>query len=118
MTWQFSSGAIYPQIVQTIVRAILSGEIKPGERLPGVRELAMEASVNPNTMQRAMAELELRGLVQTLRTAGRLVTADEEIIENERKNAAKAETESYIKAMMSLGYTKQQTLELLGNEVE
>ncbi len=117
MTWHFSSGMpLYPQIVDTIVCAILSGEIAPGEKLPGVRELAMEAAVNPNTMQRAMAELESRGLVATQRTAGRIVTNDTEVIESERSKAAHAEVSKYLRNMESLGYSKRQAAEFAEKE--
>ena len=75
MKWQFSNSApIYAQLIEQIKMAIVSGEFPAGERLPSVRELAAETGVNPNTMQRAMTELERDGLVYSQRTAGRFVT--------------------------------------------
>ena len=75
MAWSFENGRpIYTQLLEQIEQRIISGEYSAGEKLPSVRELAAEAAVNPNTMQRAMAKLEQRGLVVTNRTAGRTVT--------------------------------------------
>ena len=75
MKWDFSSDApIYAQLILQIKVGIVSGAFPPGERLPSVRDLATEAGVNPNTMQRALTELERDGLVYSQRTAGRFVT--------------------------------------------
>ena len=72
MNWQFSNDApIYAQLIRQIRAGIVSGAFSPGERLPSVRDLAMEAGVNPNTMQRALTELERDGLVYSQRTSGR-----------------------------------------------
>ena len=77
MTWNFNDNApIYLQIVHSLQRGIAGGVYPPGSRLPSVRELALEAGVNPNTMQRALSELERTGLVCSQRTAGRFVTED------------------------------------------
>ena len=71
MNWQFSNDApIYAQLIGQIRAGIVSGAFSPGERLPSVRDLAMEAGVNPNTMQRALTELERDGLVYSQRTSG------------------------------------------------
>ena len=79
MKWQFSNDApIYSQLIEQIKVGIVSGAFPPGERLPSVRDLATEAGVNPNTMQRALAELERDGLVYSQRTAGRFVTEDQD----------------------------------------
>ncbi len=81
MEWNFKSGIpIYTQIIDEMTMRIASGQYKPGEKLKAVRELAADAGVNPNTMQRALAELERRELVYTERTSGRFVTQDETII--------------------------------------
>ena len=82
MEWNFKSGVpIYSQIIDELTMRIASRAYAPGEKLPSVRDLAMDAGVNPNTMQRALAELERRGLVYTERTSGRFVTKDEEILQ-------------------------------------
>lgn len=78
---QFDNGLpIYLQIVKEMTLRALSGAIKPGEKIPPVRELAAEFGVNPNTMQRAMAEMEREGLVYTERTSGRFLTKEEGVL--------------------------------------
>ncbi len=80
MKWQFKPGIpIYQQIISTIKAGIAAGDLPPGSRVPPVREMAMEAGVNPNTMQRAFSELERDGLLYSVRTSGRYVTEDPEI---------------------------------------
>lgn len=81
MEWEFKDGVpIYTQIIDQMTMRIASGAYAPGEKLPSVRDLAMDAGVNPNTMQRALAELERRELVFTERTSGRFVTKDNEVL--------------------------------------
>ena len=94
---QFSNDApIYSQLIAQIKVGIVSGAFPPGERLPSVRDLATEAGVNPNTMQRALAQLETEGLVRTERTSGRYVTEDTELIEQLRTEAARKLAEELI----------------------
>ena len=82
MEWNFKNGIpIYSQIIDEMTMRIASGEYTPGDKLPSVRDLALDAGVNPNTMQRALAELERRGLVYSERTSGRFVTEDESVLE-------------------------------------
>ena len=89
MEWNFKNGLpIYSQIIDELTMRISSGAYKPGEKLPSVRDLAMDAGVNPNTMQRALSELERRGLVYTERTSGRFVTKEEEILKGLREDLA------------------------------
>ena len=89
MEWEFRADApIYTQLCEQLTLAIVSGVFGPGERLPAVRELAVDAGVNPNTMQRALSELERNGLVYTQRTAGRFVTEDFARIEQEQQRLA------------------------------
>ena len=89
MKWQFSNDLpIYSQLIAQIKVGIVTGAFPPGERLPSVRDLATEAGVNPNTMQRAMAELERDGLVYSQRTAGRFVTEDENVIQQAKRSLA------------------------------
>ena len=81
MSWNLSKERpIYIQLVEQIKLQILSGHYRPGERFPSVRELATEAAVNPNTMQKALAALEQEGLLIGSRTNGRTVTSDESLI--------------------------------------
>ncbi|MBQ7199990.1 MAG: GntR family transcriptional regulator, partial [Eubacterium sp.] len=96
MAWDLSGERpIYIQLVERISRQIASGAYKPGDKFPSVRELALEAAVNPNTMQRAMAALEADGLLITSRTSGRTVTEDMTLIESVKKNIAVSEYNSF-----------------------
>jgi DNA-binding transcriptional regulator YhcF (GntR family) len=118
MIWQFNSGApIYSQLIQQIKQGVVSGIFPPGERLPSVRDLATEAGVNPNTMQRALAELERDGLVYSQRTAGRFVTEDRDMIETAKRGLAAAQIQSFLTAMTRLGYEREEILALLRQEV-
>ena len=83
MAWKFTSDRpVYLQIAERITKSVLSGEYKPGEQIPSVRQLALEAAVNPNTVQRAFSELENNGLIISKNTIGRFVTDDTEILES------------------------------------
>ena len=114
MEWKIAADApIYQQLSRQIRLGIVSGEYAPGERLPPVRELALAAGVNPNTMQRAMTELEREGLVFPQRTAGRFVTEDAELIAQARQTLAREQTEEFLSAMRSLGYAPRDISELI-----
>ena len=90
MEWNFRNGIpIYTQIIDEMTMRIASGAYSPGEKIPAVRELAMDAGVNPNTMQRALAELERRGLVYSERTSGRFVTKEEKVLKDLREDLAR-----------------------------
>ena len=104
MRWDFvNDRAISAQIVEIIQKGILTGAYPPGSNLPSVRALAVEAGVNPNTMQKALAELESLGMLHTQRTAGRTVTQDERLIMTLRQQAASGYIEQYFAQMLSLG---------------
>ena len=119
MIWQFTNGApIYAQLIHQIKQGIVSGIFPPGERLPSVRDLAMEAGVNPNTMQRALAELERDGLVYTQRTSGRYVTEDQAAITQARYALAADRVRSFLSDMGRLGFEKEELLSLLRQEME
>ena len=119
MNWQFSNNApIYAQLVGQIRAGIVSGALAPGERLMSVRDLAMEAGVNPNTMQRALAELERDGLVYTQRTSGRYVTEDQAAITQARHARAAERVRSFLSDMGRLGFEKEELLSLLRQEME
>ena len=114
MEWEFRNDLpIYSQLVDKIELSIVSGALPPGERLASVRDLATEAGVNPNTMQRALQELEREGLVFSQRTAGRFVTEDIKVIDEIKKTLAKGQIESFLKAMKELGYDRQGIIDLL-----
>lgn len=117
MKWQFSSDApIYSQLIGQITVGIVSGTFPPGERLPSVRDLATEAGVNPNTMQRALTELERDGLVYSQRTAGRFVTEDSGMIETAKRGLAETHIRNFLAAMTHLGYGIEDILTLVRQE--
>ena len=119
MKWQFSNDApIYTQLIEQIQVGIVAGAFPPGERLPSVRDLATEAGVNPNTMQRALTELERDGLVYSQRTAGRVVTEDQTMIEGAKRGLAEGHIQTFLAAMSRLGYGKEEILNLLRQENE
>lgn len=118
MEWKFTEDRpIWQQLSQQISRQILTGVYPPGSRLPSVRELASEAGVNPNTMQRALAQLEQTGLAESNRTSGRLVTQNEMVIEAARREEAQRLTQVYLDEMNELGYSREQAASLLKEEV-
>ena len=117
MKWLFSSDApIYAQLVEQIKVGIVAGAFPPGERLPSVRDLATDAGVNPNTMQRAMTELERDGLVYSQRTAGRFVTEDQMLIEQAKRSLAERHIKTFLEAMDRLGFCREEVLALLRQE--
>ena len=118
MDWQFTDDRpIWQQIVEQLTRKILKGEYPPGERLPGVRELAAQAGVNPNTMQRAMAQLEADGLAVGSRTAGRTVTGDVTVIEAAARARAKAAVAECLQVLEELGYSGEKALAFVKEEL-
>lgn len=117
MAWTFDNNKpIYLQIVEKIEREILSGKLEKGEKISSVRDLAIEASVNPNTMQRALQELENRGLVTVQRTSGRQVTQDDEIINLARTQLAQASIQNFVFEMKNLGFGCEQTKKIIEQE--
>ena len=114
MAWQFNANRpIYQQIVDEIELRILNGTYEMGMRLPSVRDLAVLAAVNPNTMQRALAELEEMGLVTTQRNTGRTVTTDETAVSRARDSKADLLVETFMMQMQSLGLGRIEVLERL-----
>ena len=114
MQWKFDGNApIYTQLVDQMKLGIVSGEWIPGQRIPAVRELAVDAGVNPNTMQRALQELERQGLMFSQRTSGRVVTEDREMIEDAKRTLANRHISAFIRQMQALGYTRQEIVAML-----
>lgn len=117
MTWTLNSDRpIYAQIVEKLQMQIVSGACLPGSKLPSVRELAAEASVNPNTMQKAFTELERSGLIATQRTSGRFVTEDQNMITETRQALAREQIRQFIETMKKLGFSRNEILALLEKE--
>ena len=114
MPWSFSGERpIYTQLVEQLQIRIVTGTYPPASRLPSVRELAEEAAVNPNTMQRALSELENRGLVFSQRTAGRFVTEDARRITLLRRELAEQKIGTFLREMERLGYSAGEIRSLL-----
>lgn len=114
MSWNFNDDRpIYVQLMEQIQLRIVSGIYKAGDKLPSVREMAADAAVNPNTMQKALTELERTGLVFSQRTSGRFITEDISMIKDIRNGLAKEQIEKFLFNMEKIGYTKQETIELM-----
>ena len=119
MAWKFNNESpIYLQIVDAIKMQIAQGTLKPGDQVPAVRELAVTAGVNPNTMQRALSALDQDGLTITNRTSGRCVTEDVTKIEECRKDIGHKIVKQYIRDLEELGYNKEDAVALIGKEEE
>ena len=114
MAWNFAADRpIYAQLVEQIQERIVSGRYPAGSRLPSVRELATDAAVHPNTMQRALAQLEAEGLVCSQRTSGRFVTKEEDRIMEFKQALAQKIVRDFLTQIGSLGYTRQDVMTLL-----
>ena len=114
MPWDLDSKrSIYGQIIERIKGRIVTGAYPPGEKLPSVRDLAQEAGVNPNTMQRALSELERTGVIYSQRTSGRFVTDDMRVIGHAKQRFAEEQIRSFLTAMEKLGYTRGEILTML-----
>ncbi len=104
---------IYAQIIDEIRMRIIAGIYAPGDKIPSVRELASEASVNPNTMQKALSELERGGLISTMRTSGRTVTEDKKMIEDMKNKLATEQITLFFEKMKQYGFSNEETVELI-----
>ncbi len=119
MKWEIDSERpVYIQLIEQIQAGIISGQFKPGDKLPSVRDLAAEAAVNPNTMQKALVELERTGLIYTNRTSGRFITSDEVMISKLKGLSAKELVKDFLERMKQLGYEPQDTLNLVTDVIQ
>lgn len=119
MAWNLSSDRpIFLQIVERIQMDIISGKYRPGDKLPSVRDLAGEASVNPNTMQKAFSELERNGLVYSQRTSGRFITEDITMIDELKASLAKEKISEFLEHMQKLGFTNEEILSLMNQNMK
>ena len=119
MPWNLdSSRPIYLQIIERGQMDIITGRYQPGDKLPSVRNLAQEAAVNPNTMQKALSELERSGLIYSQRTSGRFITEDKELIHQMKKELAAAEVSAFVAHMKQLGITPEEIRQLLAETIE
>lgn len=114
MDLEFSTSIpIYLQIIEEFKRQIATGQLRPGDKLPSQRDLAAQLKVNANTVQRAYREMEILGLVETLRGQGTFVRQTEEIVEGTRDEMLTKLVDDFVAAMLSLGLTMGDTLELV-----
>ena len=119
MPWNLdSSRPIYLQIIERVQMDVITGRYQPGDKLPSVRDLAQEAAVNPNTMQKALSELERSGLIYSQRTSGRFITEDKELIHQMQKELAAAEVSAFVAHMKQLGVTPEEIRQLLAETIE
>ena len=114
MNWNITAGRpVYVQLVEQLELALVAGEFPPGSRIPPVRELAADAGVNPNTMQRALSDLEREGLVYSQRTAGRFITEDQTMIETAKTELAEKLASDFLSSMKKIGYQPEEVIALL-----
>ena len=119
MKWSFKEGRpIYSQIVEQIKLHIARGEYLPGHKIPAVRELAVEAGVNPNTMQKALAELERDGLLYSERTSGRFVTEEITVIDEMKRELSREVMEDFFEKLSSLGMNRDEIVKAVEQWVE
>lgn len=119
MCWNLvNDRPIYIQLTEQITQYIVSGVFQPGTRMASVRELAEDAGVNPNTMQRAMAELERNGLVKTHRTTGRMITEDLEMLNRIREDLAGARITEFFDGMRTIGFSPKEAAALLSKRAD
>lgn len=114
MLWELNADRpLYAQLIEQIELKICAGVYPSGSRLPSVRELAREASVNPNTMQRALAGLEESGLLYTQRTSGRFVTEDRELVKRVKHRLVREHTWAFLEKMLRLGFDHEEIMAAL-----
>lgn len=119
MTFKFDNDRpIYKQLVDNLKQSIIRGEFALGERIPSVRDLALKTKVNPNTMQRALQELEEEGFIKTERTTGKYVTEDKDFIKQKKEEFAKVFINNYFDSMQFLGFTLLEAKEKIENGKE
>lgn len=116
MNFEFDNNIpIYIQLVEQLKICIISGKIKPGERLPSVREFALQTKVNPNTMQKALTELEELKLIYTERTNGKFVTEDKKLIEKYKAKYAEEISNKFFISMKNIGFDEKDVIDYLKN---
>lgn len=119
LAWELNGDTpIYLQLVERLRQTIITGQYLPGDKLPSVRELASIAAVNPNTMQKALSELERLGLVYSNRTSGRFVTEDLNVITHSKHSIAEEEISRFLSRMSAIGYEPQESLEQINYYVK
>ncbi|MCQ2548054.1 MAG: GntR family transcriptional regulator [Clostridia bacterium] len=119
MAWNFDNNLpVYIQIMKKIEEDILAGKYGKDEQIPSVRQLAMEAAVNPNTMQKALSELEKNGILESRRTSGRFVTSDDKILEGIRENNLSEIIVDFLGKIKAYNLSKEELIKLIEEELE
>lgn len=119
MPWNLDNNRpIYLQLMERIQKDIVSGVYTPGEKLPSVRELALQAAVNPNTMQKALSELERSGIVHSRRTSGRFITEDDAMLKQLKNELASSHIQDFLENMGQLGFSSEEALALLKETIK
>ncbi len=119
MAWNFRDDKpIFQQLVDIIITDIIRGQYNPGDKLEPVRDLALKAGVNPNTMQRALAEIENTGLIYSKRGDGRYVSEDKKVMEQLRNQYVEKSLEEFIKNLSALGLTEKEILSYVENKLK
>ncbi len=119
MAWKFNSTeAVFVQIADRLRADIVGGKYQPDTQIPPVRQLAFEASVNPNTVQKALTILEEEGLLYTRSTVGRFVTSDTEVLDTARRRIRRDTIRQIVEQTDTLGITKEQLIELIKEEFD
>ena len=119
MPWDLENDRpIYLQLMERIQQDIIKGVYHPGGKIPSVRELALEAAVNPNTMQKALSELERSGLVYSQRTSGRFITEDKKLLSHMKSELAKTHIHDFFTSMRQLGFCDEEILELVTEAIK
>ncbi|MDF2800882.1 MAG: GntR family transcriptional regulator [Anaerocolumna sp.] len=114
MLWELSSERpVYLQLIEQIQHSIITGVYQPGDKLPSVRDMAAEAGVNPNTMQKSLMELERSGLVYTNRTSGRYITSDNTLIKELKNQSVKGQIMEFLDKMAMLGFKEEEIMNLV-----
>ena len=114
MPWDLDNNRpIYLQLMERIQQDIITGVYRPGEKLPSVRDLALDAAVNPNTMQKALSELERSGLVYAQRTSGRFITDNADLLRHLKKKMASAYVTDFLEKMTQLGFSTEEISDLI-----
>ena len=119
MAWSFlSDKPVYVQIAERLTESVLAGEYKPGEQIPTVRQLALEAAVNPNTVQHAFSFLESEGVIVSQGTVGRYVTEDTRVIDLCRKQMTEQLIKEFANNISKLSVDKEQILKMVGEAIK
>ena len=115
MSWMQSDRPIYLQLVEKIEQRIISGFYRSGDKIPSVRELAAQFSVNPNTVQKSLSELEERGLIYAQSTSGNFITENTALLEKTKATIADSEIRRFLEKMSSFGFNKEDIMSFIGN---